>query len=104
MDAARQAPTLAGKVAAYSAWIGQTAKAVSAINAAGGTGGGGVSGGASIAQGATGGAGTQSVEWRVYGIDRDALMSGAMWERIWNGLAEEGKRRGVSSAPNLVFV
>jgi hypothetical protein len=55
------------------------------------------------AQGVTSQAAGPAVEYRVYGIDRDAQYSGAFWEKVWNGLYEEGKRRGVSS-PQMVFM
>jgi hypothetical protein len=92
--------TLAGRFAAYASVLAAGLKGVAAIRSAGGIGGGGAS--ASVpSQGATGGG--QAVEYRVYGIDRDAQYSGAFWEKVWNGLFEEGKRRGVSS-PQMVFV
>lgn len=93
--------TLAGRFAAYASVLAAGLRGVAAIRQAGGVAGGG--GGALAAQGATAQAAGPAVEYRVYGIDRDAMMSGAMWEKIWNGLFEEGKRRGVS-APQMVFI
>lgn len=100
MDAARMAPTLPGKIAAYAAWIGQTAKAVSAIRSAGGIGGGG---GRVAAQGITSQASGPPIEYRVYGLERDAVYSGEFIEKIFSGLMEEGKRRGMTNQ-SVVFV
>jgi len=91
--------TLAGRFAAYASVLGAGLKGVAAIRAAGGIGGGG----GLAAQGVTSQAAGPAVEYRVYGIDRDAQYSGAFWEKVWNGLYEEGKRRGVSS-PQMVFM
>lgn len=90
-----------GKFAAYANVLGAGLKGVAAIRAAGGIGGG--TGGGLAAQGATAPVAGPAVEYRVYGIDRDAQYSGAFWEKIWNGIFEEGKRRGVTT-PNMVFV
>ena len=94
--------TLAGRFAAYASVLAAGLKGVAAIRAAGGIGGG--AGGGGLAAGGTPAqAAAPAVEYRVYGIDRDAQYSGAFWEKIWNGLFEEGKRRGVSS-PQMVFM
>jgi hypothetical protein len=93
--------TLAGRFAAYASVLAAGLKGVAAIRQAGGIGGGG--GGGVAAQGAGASAAGAAVEYRVYGIDRDAQYSGAFWEKVWNGLFEEGKRRGVTS-PQMVFV
>lgn len=100
MDAARMAPTLPGKIAAYAAWIGQTAKAVSAIRSAGGIGG---SGGRVAAQGITSQASGPTVEYRVYGLDRSARYTGEEIAEIFDGLMEEGNRRGAGGF-NVTFV
>ena len=92
--------SLAGRFAAYASVLAAGLKGVAAIRAAGGIGGGG---GGLAAQGVTSQAAAPAVEYRVYGIDRDAQYSGAFWEKVWNGLFEEGKRRGVS-APQMVFM
>lgn len=93
--------TLAGRFAAYASVLAAGLKGVAAIRAAGGVGGGG--GGGLAAQGVMSQSAVPAVEYRVYGIDRDAQYSGAFWEKVWNGLFEEGKRRGVSS-PQMVFM
>lgn len=93
--------TLAGRFAAYASVLAAGLKGVMAIRQAGGIGGGG--GGGVAAQGASGGMAGPAIEYKVYGIDRDAQYSGAFWEKVWNGLFEEGKRRGVSG-PQMVFV
>lgn len=94
--------TLAGRFAAYASVLAAGLKGVAAIRAAGGIGGG--AGGGGLAAGGTPAqAAAPAVEYRVYGIDRDAQYSGAFWEKVWNGLFEEGKRRGVSS-PQMVFM
>lgn len=90
MDAARMAPTLPGKIAAYAAWIGQTAKAVSAIRSAGGIGGGG----GLAAQGMTSQPSAPAVEYKIYGLDRNARYTGEEIAQIFDGLVEERNRRG----------
>lgn len=90
-----------GKAAAYASILAAGLKGVAAIRSAGGGGGGG--GGGLAAQGITSQAAGPAVEYRVHGIDRDAQYSGAFWEKVWNGLFEEGKRRGVTG-PQMVFV
>lgn len=91
--------TLAGRFAAYASVLAAGLKGVSAIRAAGGVGGGG--GGSVAAQGATGGG--QTIEYKVYGLERDAVYSGAFIEKIFSGLMEEGKRRGKDNQ-SVVFL
>jgi hypothetical protein len=89
--------TLAGRFAAYASVLGAGLKGVAAIRAAGGIGGGSGGGSSGIAaQGATAPAG-QNIEYRVYGLERDAVYSGAFIEKIFAGLMEEGKRRGLNT-------
>lgn len=102
MSAARQAPTLAGKIAAYAGWIATTAKAVSAIRSAGGTGGGGVGGGVA-AQGAATGGGAQQAVLSIAGLGRDRSYTGAELEAIFDGVLDVAKVRGMSF-PGVVFV
>lgn len=88
--------TLAGRFAAYASVLAAGLKGVAAIRSAGGIGGGGGSGASVASQGATT-AGGQNIEYRVYGLERDAVYSGAFIEKIFAGLMEEGKRRGLST-------
>ena len=86
--------SLPGRFAAYASVLAAGLRGVAAIRAAGGVaGGGGFGGGSVAAQGATAPAG-QNIEYRVYGLERDAVYSGAFIEKIFEGLMEEGKRRG----------
>lgn len=87
--------TLAGRFAAYASVLAAGLKGVAAIRSAGGVGGGG-GGGSLAAQGATAPVG-QNIEYRVYGLERDAVYSGAFIEKIFAGLMEEGKRRGLNT-------
>lgn len=95
IDAARRAPTVAGKFAAYASVLATGLRGVAAIKAAGGVSGGvGGGGGAVAAQGAT----TQPLqqqEFIVRGIDRDQLYTGDMLARIFDGITEEAQKRGV---------
>ena len=68
---------------------------MASIRAAGGVGGGGGSGASVAAQGSTGGG--QTIEYKVYGLERDAVYSAAFIEKIFSGLMEEGKRRGMNN-------
>lgn len=87
--------TLAGRFAAYASVLGAGLKGVAAIRAAGGVGGGGGSGASVPSQGAA--TGGQNIEYRVYGLERDAVYSGAFIEKIFAGLMEEGRRRGLNT-------
>jgi hypothetical protein len=89
--------TLAGRFAAYASVLGAGLKGVAAIRAAGGVAGGGSFGGGSVAaQGATAPTG-QNIEYRIYGLERDAVYSGAFIEKLFAGLMEEGKRRNLNT-------
>lgn len=90
-----------GKAAAYASVLATGLKGVAAIRAAGGIGGGG--GGRIAAQGATSQASGPPIEYRVYGLERDAVYSGEFIEKIFSGLMEEGKRRGMTNQ-SVVFV
>jgi hypothetical protein len=89
--------TLAGRFAAYASVLGAGLRGVAAIRAAGGIGGGGGTGGAIAAQGVTTQQQGQNIEFKVYGLERDAVYSGAFIEKIFAGLMEEGKRRGLNT-------
>lgn len=104
MTAAAKAPTLAGKIAAYAGWLGTAAKAVGAIKSAGGIGGGGGSfGGTSVAaQGVTAQA-SPMVEFRIYGLDKKRRYTPDELQEIFDGMLEEGKRRGAPT-PSIMFV
>ncbi len=95
-------PAAAAKIKAYgAAQVGLIA--ATGLAQAGAAGGGSAGLGSLAAQGSTGGTAVQPVEYRVYGIDRDAMYSGEFFEKVWNGLAEEGKRRG-QPGPRIVFM
>jgi hypothetical protein len=99
-------PAAAAKIALFgklqAGLVAASGLAQASSAGGGGSRGGGGAGLSSIpAQG--GGGGGKPVEYRVYGIDRDAQYSGAFWEKIWSGLFEEGKRRGVGG-PNVQFM
>jgi hypothetical protein len=89
--------TLAGRFAAYASVLGAGLRGVAAIRAAGGIGGGGGTGGSIAAQGITTQPQGQNIEFKVYGLERDAVYSGAFIEKIFAGLMEEGKRRGLNT-------
>ncbi len=90
-----------GKAAAFASVLAIGLKGVAAIRSAGGIGGGG--GGRIAAQGATSQASGPPIEYRVYGLERDAVYSGEFIEKIFSGLMEEGKRRGMTNQ-SVVFV
>ncbi len=92
MDAARLAPTLAGKIAAYTGWLATSAKAVSAIRSAGGIGGG-MTSATPAAQG--GSAAAAPTTLTVYGIDADGVYTGAFFQRIFDGIFDVAKGRNV---------
>lgn len=92
--------SLAGRFAAYASVLAAGLKGVAAIRSAGGIGGGG---GRMAAQGMTSQASGPAIEYRVYGLERDAVYSGAFLEKIFDGLMEEGKRRGAPTT-SMVFV
>lgn len=99
MDAARLAPTLAGKIAAYAGWIATTGRAVMSIRSAGG-----ISGGANLATPAAQGGGAGGVyEYRVYGLERNRRYWGEEIVEIFDGLMDEQKRRGFAG-PSVVFI
>lgn len=92
--------TIWGRFAAYASVLAAGLKGVAAIRSAGGVGGGGRSAAQAVApsQG-----GSQQVEYSIKGIDRDALMTGRMWEMIFDGMFDEGRRRGVPTPGSLRF-
>lgn len=92
--------TLAGRFAAYASVLAAGLRGVAAIRSAGGVGGGGSSG-AVAAQGQQQ-AQQQTVEYIVRGIDKDALYTGEMLSRIFDGLTEEAQKRGVQTAVRFV--
>lgn len=93
--------TLAGRFAAYASVLAAGLRGVAAIRSAGGVGGGGGSVGAVAAQGQQQ-AQQQTVEYIVRGIDKDALYTGEMFSRIFDGLTEEAQKRGVQTAVRFV--
>lgn len=74
-------------------------RVVSAIRSGGSAGGGGA--GTIAAQGQQQ-AQQQTVEYVVRGIDRDALYTGEMFARIFDGLTEEASKRGMQTAVRFV--
>lgn len=93
--------TLAGRFAAYASVLAAGLKGVAAIRSAGGVGGGGGGAGTIAAQGQQQ-AQQQTVEYVVRGIDRDALYTGEMFARIFDGLTEEASKRGMQTAVRFV--
>jgi hypothetical protein len=94
--------SLAGRFAAYASVLAAGLKGVAAIKSAGGGSGGGGGGRGQVpSQGIEDNGNT--VEYRVYGLERDAVYSGAFLEKMWEGLFEEGKRRGADRS-KVVFV
>lgn len=75
-------------------------RVVSAIRS-GGSGGSAGGGGTIAAQGQQQ-AQQQTVEFMVRGIDRDALYTGEMFARIFDGLTEEAQKRGMQTAVRFV--
>ena len=89
MSAAAQAPTLAGKIAAYAGWIATSAKAVAAIRSAGGIGGGGGRGAVAAQASAPAAPQTRLV---VQGIKLTDIITGEM---LMNILGKEFGARNV---------
>lgn len=75
-------------------------RVVSAIRSGGSAGGGGGAG--TIAAQGQQQAQQQTVEYVVRGIDRDALYTGEMFARIFDGLTEEASKRGMQTAVRFV--
>ena len=88
--------TLAGRFAAYASVLAAGLRGVAAIRSAGGVaGGGGVGGSGSIAAQGTQQAQQQTAVFMVKGLDRDALYSGEMLAKIFDGITEEAQKRGL---------
>ena len=75
-------------------------RVVSAIRSGGSASGGGGAG--TIAAQGQQQAQQQTVEYVVRGIDRDALYTGEMFARIFDGLTEEASKRGMQTAVRFV--
>lgn len=102
IDAARKAPTIAGKFSAYASVLATGLRGVAAIRAAGGAAGGSGGGATAIAaQGATTSE-LQTVEYQVKGIDKNAFYTGEMWATIFDGITEEAQKRGLQTAIRFV--
>ena len=94
--------SLAGRFAAYASVLAAGLKGVAAIRSAGGVGGGGGGAAPTIAAQGVQQAQQQTAVFMVKGLDRDALYSGEMLAKIFDGITEEAQKRGLQIAPRFI--
>lgn len=87
--------SLAGRFAAYASVLAAGLKGVAAIRSAGGIGGGGGGAGTAIAAQGQQQQQQQVQTFMVKGIERDALYTGDMLAKIFDGITEEAQKRGL---------
>ena len=94
--------TLAGRFAAYASVLAAGLRGVAAIRSAGGVGGGGGGAGTAIAAQGQQQQQQQVQTFMVKGIERDALYTGDMLAKIFDGITEEAQKRGLQTAIRFI--